>query len=155
MYLQRFPSKMLSICSMVAFGCSCRKECSCITMPGLRGSTQDIDQKYSRNLKPAISTLGSSISSQFNLDWVVVWLEMKCHPKNCQMEGFGFQTLTFAPSPSTVVTFHPEQRGTGERHWGEKITTMTPQYMGTLRHGKKCTSETRAFGDIYTSNHCY
>ena len=48
MYLQRFPSKMLSICSMVAFGCSCRKECSCITMPGLRKGTEEMKEKYLR-----------------------------------------------------------------------------------------------------------
>ena len=94
-YLQRLPSKMLSICSMVASGCSCRKECSCITMPGLRRrkSREKLDDKYfSKNviLKPAKSTLGSSICSQFKLDWVVVWLEEGKVTKKDSMEEFGF-----------------------------------------------------------------
>ena len=69
--------------------------------------------------KPAESTLGSSVRGELELDWMVVWLHIEWNiNKNNQISWNVKKWKTLAPSPSTVVTFQPEQRGTGARHCG-------------------------------------
>ena len=69
--------------------------------------------------KPAESTLGSSVRGELELDWMVVWLHIEGNiNKNNQISWNVKKWKTLAPSPSTVVTFQPEQRGTGARHCG-------------------------------------
>ena len=47
------------------------------------------------------------------------------------MEEFGFlHKLTFAPSPSTVVTFQPEHSGTGARHLKEENNDKDKDALG-------------------------